>query len=573
MAVPERSGLADGPPYIMIATVVLLALPLVATYLFATIWHRRFRQYAGIPQLKPSFLWGHLRAIHELTTLQSRPGLHPDHVFAEMARQLGHPPLMLLDLRPVRPPMIVVTSHEVAEQITRVSKLFPWSTPKSPTMSSLVRLTGAESILAKNGEDWKQLRRRYNPGFAPQHLMSLLPCILDKTDMFVEHLDRYAGSGEEFQLSKLAINLTFEIIGAVTMDVDFHAQHPESSGQGEFIKLFDQLLHMYGPVDNRFPWWMYPRREWRRWRLSEQIDRLLEDMIRHKHAEHQQQAGKAGRARDVLSLSLQDSKELTKSLLSETRDQLKTFLFAGHDTTGILLSWVFYELSRTPAALKAVRDELDDLFGPDPSPAAVRRKLLAPGGEELIHRMAYTTAVIKEVLRLHPPGATARMSPPGTGFRVRTSDGQSFCLDGAILYNCATIIQRDRTVFGDTANDFMPERWLGDKVGIMSAGAGGGADEDAGRKLPAGAWRAFERGPRNCIGQDLATIEARVIVAVVARRFDFVKVGLGELDLDAEGRPVLDEKGQFKTKSELYSTQQVTAKPVDSMRMKVRRRS
>jgi cytochrome P450 len=383
--------------------------------------------------------------------------------------------------------------------------------------------------------------------------MTLLPCILDKTSIFLEHLDRYASSGKEFPLNKLTINLTFDIIGAITMDVDFDAQHSESSGQGEFIKLYDELLQMYGNGDGQLPWWMFPRREWRRYKVGKEIDRRLETMIRAKHAEQQQQGKK--KARDVLSLSLQGSTGLSRELLAETRDQIKTFLFAGHDTTGILLAWLFYELSRSPHVLKAVRDELDDIFGPDPSPAAVRGKLLAPGGEELINKLPYLSAVIKEVLRVYPPAGTARMARPGSGFTVCTPDGQSFCLDGAIIYNCATIIQRDRTVYGDTANDFVPERWLGDKAGIMSAGADEGVEQqnESGRKFPPGAWRPFERGPRNCIGQDLATIEARVIVAAVARQYDFVKVGLGELDLDDKGQPALNEKGQYRTKSELYN--------------------
>ncbi|KAL2196601.1 cytochrome P450 [Corynascus similis CBS 632.67] len=558
----------------MAASLILLAFPLLLTYLAATIWHRRFRQFAHFPQLKPSLLWGHLQTIHEYT-LRAKPKIHVDPVFAQIAKDLGNPPLMYFDLRPVSYPMVVVNSHEIAEQVSRVSKQFAWSTPKSPTLGDLVRVIGPESILMRQNEDWKQLRKRFNPGFAPQHLMTLLGCICDKTMIFIDHLERYARSGKEFPLNKLTINLTFDIIGAITMDEDFDAQQPESSGQGEFIKLYDQLLKMYNNEDSRFPWWTQPKREWRRYKLGKQIDMRLDAMIREKHAKQQQKqdeqnAGKR-KPRDVLSLSLQGSSELSQSLLAETRDQIKTFLFAGHDTTGILLAWLFYELSRTPHVLKAVREELDGIFGPDPDPVAVREKLLAPNGEELINKMPYINSVIKEILRLRPPAGTARMAPPGTGFNVRTPDGQSFCLDGVIIYNCATIIQRDRTVFGDTADDFVPERWLGDK-GIMSADAD--QNEAAGsRKFPPGAWRPFERGPRNCIGQDLATIEARVIVALVARQYDFVKVGLGEIDLDEKGQPTVNEKGQYKTKSELYNTTQVTAKPVDAMMMKVKRRA
>jgi cytochrome P450 len=435
----------------------------------------------------------------------------------------------------------------------------------------------------KQNEDWKQTRKRFNPGFAPQHLMSLLPCILDKTDIFVHHLDNLANSGKEFTLLKFAINLTFDIIGAVVMGVDFDAQHADSSSQGEFIRLYDELLSTYnGSGLERLPQWMFVRREWRRYRLSSKIDRLLEGMIRQKHAEGANSSKTNASSRSVLNLSLQGSDSqtgtLSDDLVHETRDQIKTFLFAGHDTTSILLAWLFYELARTPRALKAVRDELDDIFGPDADPVVVRQKLLAPGGEDLIHRMTYTSAVIKEILRLYPPAGTARMAPRGSNFTVQLPDGGgSFCVDGFVIYNCATLIQRDRTVFGESAGDFVPERWLGDKSGIMSAGSnnaqtGSGAGADSGRKYPAGAWRPFERGPRNCIGQDLATIEARVIIAAVARRYDFVKVGLGELDLDEKGQPVLNEKGQFKVKAEMYNTQQVTAKPVDGMRMKVRRR-
>ncbi|KAL2127976.1 hypothetical protein VTI74DRAFT_9913 [Chaetomium olivicolor] len=557
----------------MAASILLAILPLVATYLLVSLRYRRFRQFAEFPQHKPSLLWGHMRVVHAYS-MKGPPGSNFDAAVMRMAKDLGNPPIMLFDLRPVTYPMVVILNHEVAEQISRASKLFPWSTPKSPTMDMLLRVTGPHSILTKQNEDWKQIRKRFNPGFAPQHLMTLLPCIVDKTMMLVEQLDHYASSGKEFLLNKLTINLTFDIIGAVTMSVDFNAQHPETSGQGEFIQLYDQLLQMYGVNDSQLPWWMHPRREWRRYQLGKKIDSRLEAMIRQKHAE-QQQAGNAG-SRDILTLSLQGNGQLSKELLHDVRDQIKSFLFAGHDTTGILLAWFFYEMSRSPQVLKNVRVELDEIFGPDPDPAVVRDALLGPRGDEMVHRMVYTSTVIKEVLRLYPPAGTARMAPPGSNFTVRTPDGQSYCLDGKILYNCATVIHRDRTVYGETVNDFIPERWLGDKSGIMSAGAQeekerqqGGAD----RKYPPGAWRPFERGPRNCIGQDFATIEARVIVAIVARRYDFVKVGLGELDLDEKGRPVLNEKGQYKIKSEMYNTSQITSKPVDSMRMTVRRRS
>ncbi|KAK0716123.1 cytochrome P450 [Lasiosphaeris hirsuta] len=550
----------------MLARIILTALPLLAVYLFTQLRWMRFKQYGKLPQPKPSLLWGHMRALYEVMS-RGKEDRHVDGVFAAMSDDLGNPPFMYIDLRPVGRPMLIVNNHEAAEQITRATKFYPWSVPKSPTIKDL-------------GEDWKRLRKVFNPGFAPSHLITLLPAILDKTDIFLEHLDLYAKTGEEFLLNKLLINLTFDIIGAVLTDTSFDAQHLDPSKRGELIRLYDELVNTFDNNSSGSRWWLAPRVGWKRYRLASRIDVLLKDLIHREYAEMRkldsgstQKKTPTKKSRSVLSLSLQAWDDLTEDNVREAADSIKTFLFAGHDTTSILLAWLFYELSRTPRALQAVRDELDDLFGPDTDPKAVRAKMLAPGGDDLVSRMSYVSAVIKETLRLHPPAGTARYPLPGSGFTMRTPAGEDVCVDGLVIYNCATIIQRDRTVYGETADDFLPERWLGDTD--TSAEADSPAVEDNkgeirdDKKIPPAAWRPFERGPRNCIGQELANIEARVIVAAVARRYDFVKLGLGEFDVSEKGKPVVDEKGRYKVIEELYNTMQVTAKPVDLMRVKV----
>lgn len=277
----------------------------------------------------------------------------------------------------------------------------------------------------------------------------------------------------------------------------------------------------------------------KRRRLGERITQRLKDIVRRNFDDIKSGAWEDdNRSRTILALSLQDIHSLTPELLEETCDQLKTFLFAGHDTTSRSIVWAIYELCRTPRALKCVRDELDVLFGPEGArdPAVVRERLLAPGGDEIIHSMTYISAVWKEVLRLHPPAGSVRVSRPGTGFVVSTSQGE-YNLDGNWIYLNHTIMHRDRAVFGSSCDDFVPERWL----------------QSAGNTPPTSAWRPFERGPRNCIGQELANIEARVIIAMLARRYEFTKVGLGELDLNQDGKPTLRANGQFKVKSELYT--------------------
>ncbi|KAJ8119615.1 hypothetical protein ONZ43_g3472 [Nemania bipapillata] len=435
-----------------------------------------------------------------------------------MHEALGRPPLMLVDLRPVNRPMVLITSHEIAEQVSKASALFPTSPPKS-SLKYLEHLIGPTSIFASHGDEWKMLRKMFSPGFAPQHLGTLLPCILDKTLPFISHLDHFARTQEEFPLVPLVINLTFDIIGSVTMDVNLEAQHLDSSNQGELVRLFSELLVTYNDDKADYPWWLVPRTEMKRRRLGKRIDALIKAIIHRKFAEQRGTLTAGQKSRSILALSLGDTESLSENLVNLTCDQLKTFLLAGHDTTSITLAWVFYELSLNPSALSTVRAELDTLLGTDTSPEAVRARLLSHDGAALVQKMTYISAVIKETLRLHPPAATARQTVHGTGFSVRTPEGQEYCLDGMIIYNCETIIHRDPLVYGDSANSFVPERWLNEVDGLPETDA-------TTRKTPASAWRPFERGPRNCIGQEFATIEARVIIAYAARRYDFTKVGL-----------------------------------------------
>ncbi|ROW01200.1 hypothetical protein VSDG_02719 [Cytospora chrysosperma] len=532
--------------------VLWTVIALLAAYCIHTLrrWrYLRFEQFADIPQpSKPSFIWGHMKTINDLANKGGDPRRHLDDLIRGVCAEVGSPPILLFDIRPISYPLLAICDHEVAEQISKPSAQWWWSTPKSKTLKDIWHLTGKHSIITSEADHWRAQRRQLNPGFAPQHLLTLLPIILDKTEIFLGRLDGYAQTGAEFLLDELCVNLTFDVIGAVTMDCNFNAQLPGK--QSEILLAFSGLAEQYGK--RRGP--RIPGLDWRRERirrrLADKLDGMLKDIVREEYAKV---VSGETKSRSVLALSLQGTEELTPELLQQTSDNLRVFLFAGHDTTSILLQWVFYELSKSPKQQRAVRAEHDELFGTDADPRIVREKLLAPGGDQILSRMAYTSAVIKETLRLHPPAATVRMTEPGTDFRLSLPDGKQVCVDGCILYLCAGAIQRDRKVYGETADDFVPERWLGDTSG-----------------LPAGAWRPFERGPRSCIGLELANIEAKVILACAARRYDFQKVGLGELELDVEGRPVVDEKGYYRTRSELFNSVQITAKPVDRSEMRVK---
>jgi len=541
----------------LVLTPLLIAVAgVVASVLYRKLRYARLRQYACFPQHPTDLVWGHLRLMGNHIR-RHKPDAHIDMAFADMHRALGSPPLMFLDSRPLNEPVLLVANYETADLVIKASDRFPTSPPKPlSSLNRLFYLFGPTSLFAETGEDWKRLRKRFNPGFAPSYLASFTPDILDKGLIFLDRLDALAKSADTFPLMHYTTRLTFDVIGKVVMEADFDAQRDdhEAGPARELIRLYEALLEAYSGEHHNLPWWLTPKKVWRRSGLASQVCAVLSQLVRAKHAELQTEKASSKPARSVLSLSLKDVDVLTPKAVDETVDQLRTFLFAGHDTTSILISWALYELSRTPRALAAVRAELDTVLGADATdPPAVRARIL--DRDPSLQHMPYIAAVVKETLRLHPPAGASRVIPPGTNYMLPLPDGGQQCIDGMLVYSCHKLIHTDRRIFGDTAEHFAPERWLDERAAT----------------IPAGAWRPYERGPRNCIGQDLANLEARAIIALAARRYDFVKVGLGQLARDGDGEPRLDVgSDQYEVVEELYDTRQVTSKPVDGMLMRVK---
>src|SRR5262245_62160505 len=90
------------------------------------------------------------------------------------------------------------------------------------------------------------------------------------------------------------------------------------------------------------------------------------------------------------------------------------------------------------------------------------------------------------------------------------NEALEYLLEVVNVYNCGNMIHRNPEVYGDSAGDFVPERWL----------------QDAANRISKSAWCPFERGQRNCTGQELTLLEARIVFALTSRRYEFVKVRL-----------------------------------------------
>lgn len=203
-----------------------------------------------------------------------------------------------------------------------------------------------------------------------------------------------------------------------------------------------------------------------------------------------------------------ETRVLDSEFKNFTMNQVKLFLFSGHDTTSSTVCYLFYILATQPAVLARLRAEHNSVLGPLISETAV----LVQSNSFLLNQLPFTSAVIKETLRLYPAVSSTRAGEPG--FCVTDNQGRRYPTDGLLVWANPQPIHRDPK-YWHQPDDFIPERWLV-------------ASDDPLHPVK-GAWRPFEHGPRNCIGQELAMIEMKVIIILTTRRFDF-KLAYEEVD-------------------------------------------
>ena len=240
------------------------------------------------------------------------------------------------------------------------------------------------------------------------------------------------------------------------------------------------------------------------------MDRYLHAEINQRLAEARSETKGAAPSRSIISLVL-------KTYLAENADrvdrdavddefkkaaaaQVRIFLFAGHDTTSSTLLFCYHQLARHPPVLARLRAEHDDVFGRD---FRMTGAAIAEDPSRL-NQLRYTIAVIREVLRLHPPSSQMRRGR--AGFDLVDLNGQRLPTEGCNLWVLTNAVHCNPRHWGDDPTAFVPERWLVGPDDPLYPGKG--------------TWRPFVLGPRNCIGQTLALMELRVALAMTVREFD-----------------------------------------------------
>jgi len=351
----------------------------------------------------------------------------------------------------------------------------------------------AYGLASHEGEKWAKHRRILNPAFHVEKLKRMMPafstCCTELIDRWESKLSDASDGSYEVDVWPEFQNLTGDVISRTAFGSSFMEGRRIFQLQGEqaerLIKAF-QYIYIPGFL-------FLPTQNNRRMKqINGEIEGILRGMIEKR--ERAIEKGKAS-GNDLLGLLLQSNMDSgTGSLRMSTEDvieECKLFYFAGMETTSVLLTWTLVVLSMHPEWQDRAREEVHSVFGRDDRPSF-----------DGLSRLKTVTMILYEVLRLYPPAVTLNRRT----FKDMRIGGVTYPA-GVVLELPIIVVHHNPDVWGKDAREFRPERFA---EGISKATK----DEQP-------AFFPFGWGPRICIGQNFALLEAKMALSMILQRFEF----------------------------------------------------
>ncbi len=335
------------------------------------------------------------------------------------------------------------------------------------------RRTLGKGLLTSEGDFWRGQRKLVQPAFHRERIAGYARIMTQ----YAERMTSGWSDGQTRDIHDDMMGLTLEIVAKCLFDADIHGQ---AAGASEAMTT---LMHTFTARVGRIfapPHWIPVPLN----RRLERAIRRLEEILFAIIAERRKGGDDRG---DLLSMLLQAQDEESGRGMSDRqlRDELMTLFMAGHETTAGALAWTWALLSRNPEAEAKLHAELDSVLGGR-----------TPTFEDL-PKLIYTGAVVNESMRIFPPvwvvGREA-IEPFEVG-------GHRFPA-GMTAYMPHWVIHRDPRWFNEPLS-FQPERWLDGRLESMHRYA----------------YFPFGGGPRICVGNNFALMEASLVVATIAQRF------------------------------------------------------
>lgn len=348
---------------------------------------------------------------------------------------------------------------------------------KGSILRSNRRLLG-DGLLTSGGDFWRRQRRLAQPAFHRERIDNYGRIMVDYTERMLSTWQ----DGETRDVHADMMRLTLAIVAKTLFDADIEEEAEDvgaalAMALNGFNARISRLILLPDtiPTPGNLPFL----------RAVRKLDEIVYGIIRQRRATGEDRG-------DLLSLLLHAQDEDDKSRMTDKqlRDEAMTIILAGHETTAIAMSWTWYLLAQHPQVEARLMDELREVLGDRPPTVTDLPKL------------RYTEMIVTESMRLYPPAWSIGRQPVEDceigGYRVPA---------GTHLLMCQWLMHRDPRYF-ERPTEFYPERWA-DGLAL---------------RLPRYAYFPFGGGPRLCIGNSFAMMEAVLLLATIARRYQLTLV-------------------------------------------------
>ncbi len=380
--------------------------------------------------------------------------------------------------------------------------------PKADMERDVLSAAFGEGLLTSEGEKWRTHRRIMSPSFDFKSLVAYTPAMTERAAVLRENWERRA-AGAEIDVADEMTRLTLEIIARTMFSADagdFGDMVGDTlhRGQEQLVFSLVDLLPLIGP-------WHLGRMMKRVRHTFSALDTAMYPLIESRAKAAAKAVG--GAPRDLLDrlVAARDSETGVGMTEREVRDEVVIIFLAGHETTAVAMTFVWYLLSQHPHVEAKLHDELTKVLGGR-----------APTHADIAN-LPYTRMVIEESMRLYPPAPALAMRQAVEAGDICGHEVKKRQMIAIMPW----VLHRHETLWDDPLR-FDPERFS--------------PERSAGRQRYA--YLPFGGGPHICIGAQLATIEATLILATLAQRFRLRLAPGPEIELQA--RITLRPKGGMR---------------------------
>ncbi|MBR8836941.1 MAG: cytochrome P450 [Stigonema ocellatum SAG 48.90 = DSM 106950] len=347
---------------------------------------------------------------------------------------------------------------------------------KAVRASKPLSLLLGEGIVISEGETWRRQRRLMQPAFHQQSLWNVASVMTRFAQKRVEMWESYP-NGSVINLVEQMQQLTLEIVGEALFSADM------GENVDSFTHTFRRTTKFIDDQINtlfKFPLWVPTPQNRQFIQNRHTLNRIAMNLIRGRR---QQQST----PHDLLAMIMgaQDADTGSRMSDQELLDEVMTLLVAGHETVSVTLAWAFHLLLKHPEVLSKLQHEIEIVLNDRP-----------PNPDDYI-RLPYTRMIIEETLRLFPP---AWALPRET---MIEDEIQGYQIPKKALVLVPAYFTHRHPEFWENPEEFNPERFTQ-------------AETSKRHKF---AYYPFGGGPRICIGNQFALMEATLVLSTLAQRF------------------------------------------------------